>query len=111
MKRLEKIIEDERNTGLDFVVHVQNQSELNDLIEVLTKLEFRIQLAFEEQTLAEWMEEAAAEDDYDTCFRIRNRADDRCVAYNPSIEHWKKYCKDILEIRDGELVFCEEDMI
>lgn len=111
MKRLEKIICDERNIGLDFVVHVQNKKELNDLIEVLTKLEFRIQLTFEEQTLAGWMEEAAAEDNYDTCFRIRNRADDRCVTYNPSIGHWKAYCKDILEIRDGELVFYGEDMV
>lgn len=108
MKRLEKIISDERNIGLDFVVHVQNKKELDDLAAVLTKFAFQIQLSFEEQTLEEWMEEVAKEDDYDTCFRIRNRADDRCVAYNPSIEHWKEVCKDILEIRNGELVFYGE---
>lgn len=111
MKRLEKIICDERNIGLDFVMHIQNKNELDELIEVLTKLEFRIQLSLKDQTLGEWMEEMAGEDGYDTCFRIRNRADDRCVACNPLIEHWRAYCNDILEIRDGELVFCGEDPI
>ena len=51
MKRLEKIINDERNMGLNFIVHIQNKNELKDLIEVLTKLEFEIQLSLKEQTL------------------------------------------------------------
>lgn len=109
MKRLEKIIKDERNVGLDFIVHVQNKNELDDLIEVLTKLEFKIQLTLKEQTIREWMEELAEKENYDTCFRIRNRADDRCVAYNPSIEHWRMFCNDIFEIRNGELEFNEGD--
>lgn len=62
MKRLEKIINDERNMGLDFIVHIQNKNELEDLIEVLTKLEFEIQLSLKEQTLKEWMEELAEEE-------------------------------------------------
>lgn len=107
MKRLEKIINDERNMGLDFIVHIQNKNELEDLIEVLTKLEFQIQLSLKEQTLKEWMEELAEEENYDTCFRIRNRKDDRCVAYNPSVEHWRMFCNDIFEIRNGELEFNE----
>lgn len=105
MKRLERIIKDERNLGLDFIVHIQNRNELNDLIEVLTNTGFEIQLSLKEQTLGEWMEEAAGEDNYDTCFRIRNRAEDRCVAYNPSVEHWRMFCNDIFEIRNGELEF------
>lgn len=109
MKRLEKSIKDERNIGLDFVVHIQNKTELMDLIEVLTKLKFEIQLSLKEQTLGEWMEECAEEENYDTCFRIRNRADERCVAYNPSIEHWRMFCNDILEIRNGELELNEGD--
>lgn len=107
MKRLEKIINDERNMGLDFIVHIQNKNELEDLIEVLTKLEFQIQLSLKEQTLKEWMEELAKEENYDTCFRIRNRKDDRCVAYNPSVEHWRMFCSDIFENRNGELEFNE----
>ena len=103
MKRLEKVIMDERNVGLDFAVHIQNKNELDDLAEVLTKLGFEIQLSFEEQTLREWMEKAAKENQYDTCFRIRNREREKCVAYNPSIEHWRLYCNGILEIRNGEL--------
>ena len=65
MKRLEKIINDERNMGLDFIVHIQNKNELEDLIEVLTKLEFQIQLSLKEQTLKEWMEELAKEENYE----------------------------------------------
>ncbi len=107
MKRLEKIISDERNIGLDFIVHIQNKKELDDLIEVLTKLEFKIQLSLKEQTLREWMEELAEEENYDTCFRIRNREDDRCVAYNPPVEHWRMFYNDILEIRDGKLEYNE----
>ncbi len=49
------------------------------------------------------MEETAAEDNYDTCFRIRNREYDRFVAYNPSVEHWRMFCNDILKIRDKNL--------
>lgn len=76
---------------------------MDDLIEVLTKLKFEIQLSLKEQTLREWMEDMAEEENYDTCFRIRNREDDKCVVYNPSVEHWRMFCNDILEIRDGNL--------
>lgn len=109
MKRLEKIIQDERNVGLDFVVHIQNKNELEDLIEVLTKLKFEIQLSLEYDNLRKWMEDIGKDDNYDTCFRIRNREDDRCVAYNPSVEHWRMFCNDIFEIRNGELEFNEGD--
>lgn len=107
MKRLEKIIKDERNIGLDFVVHIQNKSEFDDLIEVLTKLDFEIQFTLEECTLKEWMKQCAEEENYDTCFRIRNRENDKCVAYNPSIEHWRMFCNDIFEMCNGELEFSE----
>lgn len=109
MKRLEKIIQDERNVGLDFVVHIQNKNELEDLIEVLTKLKFEIQPSLEYDNLRKWMEDIGKDDNYDTCFRIRNREDDRCVAYNPSVEHWRMFCNDIFEIRNGELEFNEGD--
>lgn len=49
----------------------------------------------------------AKEDNYDTCFRIRNREDDKCVAYNPSIEHWRLYCNNIIEFEHGEIIFNE----
>ena len=55
------------------------------------------------------MEDIGKDDNYDTCFRIRNRKDDRCVAYNPSVEHWRMFCNDIFEIRNGELEFNEGD--
>ena len=111
MKRLEKIIKDERNVGLDFIVHIQNKNELNDLIDVLTRCDFEIQLALEysPDELKRWMEDIGRDYNYDTCFRIRNREDDKCVAHNPSVEHWRCFCNDIFEIRDGELEFNEGD--
>lgn len=109
MKRLEKIINNEKNIGLDFIVHIQNKNELNDLIDVLERNDFRIQLAikYKPNELKRWMEDIGDEYNYDTCFRVRNRDDDRCVAYNPSVEHWRMFCNDILEIQDGELEFNE----
>ncbi len=109
MKRLEAIITDRSNLGTDFIVHVQNKRELDDLAYVLEKTNFEIEFSLQEQTLREWMEEAAAEEGYDTCFRIRNRADGRCVAYNPSVEHWRRFCNNIIEIRRGELEYNEGD--
>lgn len=107
MKRLEKIIKDERNVGLDFIVHIQNENELNDLINVLTRCNFEIQFALEYSSgeLKRWMEDIGRDYNYDTCFRVRNREDDKCVAYNPSIEHWRCFCNDIFEICNGELDF------
>ena len=52
-------------------------------------------------------EKCCKREGYDTCFRIRNREDNRCVAYNPSIEHWRLFCNDILEIINNELEFNE----
>lgn len=109
MRRIENILDNEKNIGLDFVVHVKNESELNDLIEVLIEREFCIQVSLDlyPNQLDVWMKRIAAEEGYDLCFRIRNRADDKCVAYNPSVEHWRLFCNDILEIIDGELEFNE----
>lgn len=58
--------------------------ELDDLIEVLTKLKFEIQLSLKEQTLREWMEDMSEEENYDTCFRIRNR-EVRCLSPGDSV--------------------------
>lgn len=101
MERLEEIIKDEENKDLDFIVHIQNKSELDKLIEVLVRNHFKIQLStqFNPNELEKWMEYIGKEDNFDTCFRIRNREDDRCVAYNPSVEHWRMFCNDIFEIR------------
>lgn len=49
------------------------------------------------------MKDIAKEDGFDLCFRIRNRKDDKCVAYNPSVEHWRIFGYDILENINGKL--------
>lgn len=107
MKRVANILNNDKNEGIDFIVHVKNEEQLNDLISVLIERQFEIQPPIIEETLADWMRSAAKEEGYDTCFRIRNREDNRCVAYNPSIEHWRLFCNDILEIINNELEFNE----
>ena len=108
MKRIKNIMNNEKNRGLRFVVHVKNKEELSDLISALVDSGCSIEFTPEEITLAEWMEKVAAETNYDTCFRIN---ENRLVAYNPSIEHWRVYCADIdiLELRDGSLVYHERE--
>lgn len=44
---INKILENKNNIGLDFVVHVRNEKELSDLINVLMKHNFCAQLSFE----------------------------------------------------------------
>lgn len=107
MKRIDKILDNKENINIDFAVHVKNQNELKDLIEILQKHGFKIELNLFDENLSIWMFRVAQEDKYDTCFRIRNRENDKCVAWNPSIEHWRSYCRDIIELENGEIVFNE----
>lgn len=47
-------------------------------------------------------ESCAREDGYDGC---RRASRERGVAYNPSVEHWKFFTSDIVEIKDGAIAF------
>lgn len=104
---IDRILSNEENNNIDFVVHINSKNELNVLINVLEKKNFIIEFNLFNEKLREWMLRVAKEDKFDTCFRIRNREDNKCVAYNPSIEHWRLYCKDIIEFKNGEMVFNE----
>ena len=106
---INKILENKNNIGLDFVVHIRNEKELSDLIDILMKHNFCVQLSFEfsPEQIDLWIKDIAKEDGYDLCFRIRNRENNKCVAYNPSVEHWRLFCNDILEMNNGELEFNE----
>lgn len=107
MEQIDRILSNPQNTNMDFVVHIKRQEELNDLIRILEKYKFIIELNLFSESLGEWMRRAAESDKYDTCFRIKNRENGKCVAWNPSIEHWRLYCKDILELENGEIIFNE----
>lgn len=107
MNRISKILENKDNAGVDFVVHIKSENELNDLIDVLKSHHFKVQFAFDfsPEEIDLWMKDVAKENGFDLCFRIRNRENDKCVAYNPSVEHWRLFCNDILEMNNGELKF------
>ncbi len=107
MKQFDRILSNPQNINRDFVVHIKSQEELNDFICILEKYKFTIELNLFSESLDEWMRRAGESDNYDTCFRIKNRKNDKCVAWNPSIEHWRLYCKDIIELENGKLIFHE----
>ena len=105
MNRISKILENKDNAGVDFVVHVKSENELNDLIDVLKSHHFKVQFAFDfsPEEIDLWMKDVAKKDGFDLCFRIRNRENDKCVAYNPSVEYWRILDYDILENINGKL--------
>lgn len=92
----------EKNEGAEFVIHTQSKAELDELVSALEELgyEYAIPLG----TIREMADSFAAEDGYDGCWRISR---ERGVAYNPSVEHWRFFTNDIVEIRDGEIAFNE----
>lgn len=107
LEQINRILNNPQNINTDFVIHIKSQNELNELIRILEKHKFEIELNLFSESLGEWMKRAGETDKYNTCFRIKNRENDKCVAWNPSIEHWRLYCKDIIELENGEIVFNE----
>ncbi|WP_295154261.1 hypothetical protein [uncultured Ruminococcus sp.] len=93
----------EKNEGAEFVIHVQSEEELEELVTALEALEYEFCLPFL-GTIREKAAEFSAEDGADGCWRISR---ERGVAYNPSLEHWRFYFNDIVELRDGVIVFNE----
>ncbi len=91
-----------KNPGLDFVVHVRNERELNSLVDALEELGFEYAVPL--GTIREMAEEFTREDGFDGCWRVSR---ERGVAYNASVEHWKFFTNDIVEFKDGEIAFHE----
>lgn len=91
-----------KNPDVDFVVHITSKQQLDELVSVLDELGFEYAVPL--GTIAEMAESFAAEDGYDGCWRVSR---ERGVAYNPSVEHWRLYTNDIVELRNGEIVFHE----
>lgn len=95
----------EKNEGAELVIHVRSAEELEELVTALEALDYEFCLPFL-GTIHEKAAEFSAEDGADGCWRISR---ERGVAYNPSVEHWRFYTNDIVELRDGTIVFNEGD--
>ena len=91
-----------KNPGVEFVVHTINKQQLDELVAALE--EFGFEYVVPLGTIREMAENFAREDGYDGCWRISR---ERGVAYNPSVEHWKFFTNDIVEIKNGEIAFHE----
>ena len=101
MERIRQIIED--NKGVDFVVMTHNSDEFEILRDILVDMKYEAAIPL--APLKEMMDNAAEESNYQCGWRI---SEGRGVSWNESVEHWKYYYADILEInQDGELVFVE----
>lgn len=105
MWRIARVMKDNPNES--FAVHIQDESDLMELIKVFEKMECTIQFdTCEVSDLKGWMEEKAEEYNYDCCFRVNK---DKEVAFNPSIEHWRVHGYEILEKRGHDIAFHNRD--
>ena len=95
----------EKNPGVEFVIHTQNEAELREMVDTLEELGFEYALPFL-GSIRELAEQFSEEDGVDGCWRISR---DRGVAYNASVEHWRFYIKDIVEKRNGVIIFNDGD--
>ena len=98
MINYQKLIES--NEDDEFVIHIQNEEELNLLVETLEKLDYEYVVP-SLGTIREVTEKFAKEDGYDACWRISKQ---RGINYHPSVEHWKLFISDIYDIEDDRLV-------
>ena len=95
----------EKNEGAEYVIHVQSEEELEELVTALEALEYEFCLPFL-GTIREKAAEFSSEDGADGCWRISR---ERGVAYNPSVEHWRFYFNDIVEMSDGSIAYNDGD--
>lgn len=93
----------EKNEGAEFVIHTQSKAELDELVWALEELGYEYAIPI--GTIREMADSFAAEDGFDGCWRISR---ERGVAYNPSVEHWRFFTNDIVEMRDGDIVFNDD---
>lgn len=91
-----------KNPDVEFVVHTTNKQQLDKLVAALEELGFEYSVPL--GTIGEMAESFAHEDGYDGCWRVSR---ERGVAYNPSIEHWKLFTNDIVEVRNDKIAFHE----
>lgn len=91
-----------KNPGAEFVVHVTDKQQLDELVSALEELGFEYAVPL--GTIGEMAESFAREYGYDGCWRVSR---ERGVAYNPSIEHWKLFTNDIVELQNDEIAFHE----
>lgn len=101
MNRIKNIIE--KNKGVEFVVVTHNKEEFETLRDILSEMSFEPSIPLD--SLTEMMNSMAEETNYECGWRI---SESRGITWNESVEHWKHYYADILEINEnGELVFVE----
>ena len=101
MNRIKKIIEN--NKGIEFVVITHNKEEFEVLRDILVELDYEYSIPL--APLFEMMNDIVENDGYNIGWRI---SESRGIAYNESVEHWKQYYSDILEINQNrELIFVE----
>ncbi|SEK84403.1 hypothetical protein [Ruminococcus albus] len=95
----------EKSEGAEYVIHVQSEEELEELVTALEALEYEFCLPFL-GTIREKAAEFSSEDGADGCWRISR---ERGVAYNPSVEHWRFFSNNIVEMRDGSIAYNDGD--
>ena len=98
MDRVKNIIVNHKD--VEFVVHTQNVKEINTLIDILEELNFEYTIPV--KSLRKFADDFIKENGYSGGWRISKT---KGAAYNPSINYWKQYYGDIIEIKNGEICY------
>ena len=106
MENLKRIIE--HNPGIEFVVMTHNKEEYIAFRNIVINEGFECAIIPDEYTCSRDVMDSLAEDcNYCGGWRV---SESRGIAFNESLEHWKEYNYDILEVReDGKLHFVDEE--
>ena len=103
MENLRSIIEN--NPDAEFVVITHNKEEYQSFRDIVLNMLFDFVIKICEDN-KEAMDNIAKDYNYVGGWRVSK---DRGIAFNESIEHWKEYYDDILEVReDGKLHLINE---
>lgn len=105
MKNLKRIID--LNPGVDFVVMTHNKEEYVVFADTVLGMGFDFVIIPEDcDGNRDAMDRAAESCDYKCGWRVSRT---RGIAFNESQEHWEKWYKDVMEVReDGNLHFTDE---
>lgn len=106
MENLKRIIE--RNPGIEFVVMTSNREEYIAFRNIVLNEGFEYSIIPDEYACSRDVMDSLALD-YNFCGGWRV-SENRGIAFNESIEHWKEYNYDILTVReDGKLHLIDEE--
>ena len=91
----------EKNPGIKFVIMIKNPNEKDEVLEVMDSLGYSPIPPISNKEMLDYYEE-----NYGFPIGVRFKPSDLSVC-TASLDHWKLYESDILEVKEGKLKFIE----